>query len=119
MSEFYKEMQGIASSLLAEFQQGDVSYIAITPGAGPANNPGQPIETRYPQTATVRGVSFKYINPNTGVIGSDLMLTMPGAGVEPDMKGFVEVDGKRGKILQIVRKPAAGTPVAWVVIFRK
>lgn len=117
MADFYEEMQGVAASLLAEFQQGSISYVELTPGSGPADDPGQSTETVYALTATARGVLFKYVVGD--VVASDLQLTMPGGGVEPKMKGFIRVDGKRYKIVQIMRNPAAGTPVAWVVIFRK
>lgn len=118
MSDFYQEMQAVASDLLGEFKQGVIQYVALTPGTGPRDNPGEPTETPHTINATARGVSFKYVD-GTNIVSSDLQLTMPGDGIAPEMTGFIRVDGVRYKIVQIVRKPAAGTPVAWTVIFRK
>lgn len=118
MSDFYSEMQGVASDLLREFKQGVIAYVAVTKGSGPADNPGAPTEKAYTLDAVARGVAFKYID-GTNVVASDQQMTMPGKGVAPDMKGFVTVDGVRHKIVRIIRKPSAGTPIAWTVIFRK
>lgn len=118
MTVFYDEMQGIASGLLKEFAQGTVEYVAITPGNGSPDEPGAPTETLTPINAAVRGVSFKYVD-GANVLASDLQLTMPGDTVVPDPKGFIRVDGTRYKIVQIVRKPAAGIPVAFTIIFRR
>ena len=118
MSDFYEEMQSVASSVLSDFAQGAVQYVEMTPGAGPPDDPGPASETLHSINAAVRGVSFKYID-GANVLSSDLQLTMPGDGVEPTMSGFIRVDGKSYKIVAIIRKPAAGTVVAWAVIFRK
>lgn len=118
MGNFYQEMQGVASDLLREFNQGVIEYVALTPGNGPPDNPGPPTETPTTINAVARGVSFKYVD-GTNILRSDLQITMPGDGVVPDPKGFIRVDGKQFKIVEIRRKPAAGTPVAFVVIFRK
>lgn len=118
MNDFYKEMQDVASELFAEFKQGEIAYVQIVPGTGPVDNPGPSAEVVHPLDAVARGVKFKYID-GKNVVQSDMQISMPGAGVAPDMKGFVSLDGVRYKIIQIDRKPAAGTPVAWVVIFRK
>lgn len=118
MPGFYEEMQAVASDVIAEFAQGSIAYVEITPGAGPADDPGAPTETVHPIDAVARGVAFKYVDRTT-VVGSELQITMPGDGVEPSMNGFIRVDEKTYKIVKIIRKPSAGTVVAWTVIFRK
>lgn len=118
MSDFYSEMQGVASSIIGEFKQGAITYIAVTPGNGPAHNPGPHVETPHPINAVARGVAFKYVD-NALVLATDLQVTLPGDSVTPDMKGFVTIDGVRHKIVQIIRKPSAGTVVAWTLIIRK
>ena len=40
-------------------------------------------------------------------------------GVSPAQKDFVEIDGKRYKVANIVAKPAAGTPVVFTLIVRR
>lgn len=118
MSDFYREMQAVATDLLGEFKQGVIEYVSLTPGNGPADDPGPSQETVTPVDAVARGVKFKYVD-GSNVLATDQQLTMPGNGVEPQPTGFVRIDGVRHKIVQIVRKPAAGIAVAFTVIFRK
>lgn len=119
MVSFYQELQGVASELLAEFDQGGIFYIAVVPGSGPAQNPGPSTETPFKVEGVARGVSFKYID-NKSVVASDLQITMAvDARYTPNEKGFALIDGVRHKVIQAIRKPAAGTPVAWTIIVRK
>lgn len=119
MSEFYDEMQGIASELLTEFNQGTITYVAMTAGGGPADEPGEPIETvTVFSGAVVRGVQFKYVRGST-VLSTDLQVTIPGGIVEPTPEGFFTADGVRLKIVEVHRIPATGTAVAYTIIVRK
>lgn len=118
MSDIYSELQPVVADVLREFKQGVIQYVEMVPGSGPADDPGP----ATPQTTTInavaRGVSFKYVD-NSLVLQSDFQVTMPGDGVEPNMSGFIKVDGVPHKIIKIIRKPAAGPVVAWVPIIRK
>lgn len=123
---FYDDMRDIAEVVLAEFKQGTVYYVALTPGDGPADNPGPATETQTKINAAVRGVQWKYTVNNSNsvvaqasnVVASDLQLSMAVNGnPTPDMNGFILMNGKRFKIVQVMGVPAAD-PVAWVVIFR-
>lgn len=117
---FYDDMQGIATELLTEFKQGVISYVKVTPGSGPAHNPGPsvPVPTLL-QGAVSRGIAWKYVNSGLGV-ASDLQVTHSvQAGVVPEINGFYDIDGLRYKVVNIVKKPAAGTTVAYVAIVRK
>lgn len=131
-NNFYKEMQGIASDILREFDQTDtdrpasasnngIYYVGVTPATGgtPAN-PGSPVEAApIKLDAVARGVSFKYID-GSHIVATDLQATMAvRSDVTPAIGGFMLVDGNRYKIIQVVNKPAAGVPVAHTVIFRK
>lgn len=115
----YADLQGVAQELFAEFQQGVVQYIAKTPGNGPADDPGPSTDTPYTVNATVTGVSKKYVD-NGLAIGTDLQISM---AVDnrfiPDIKGFFTVDGVRCKILHIDKRPAAGTPISYIIPIRK
>lgn len=117
---FYDDMQGIANDLFRDFNQGVIAYIQVTPGNGPADNPGPSTETPYTlDGATSRGVQFKYVQRDLAV-ASDLQVSFGyDARFEPAANGFVTIDGTRYKIVQIVRKPEAGTVVAWTLIVRK
>lgn len=119
MSDFYSDMQNVAAEILGEFKQGVIAYIGVTPGNGPAHNPGPSVEAAPVIVSGVaRGVKAKYVDGTT-IVATDLQMTMPGKGVAPAMNGFVTIDGVRHKIVHIDRKPSAGTVVAWTVIIRK
>jgi len=132
MSSIYQDLQGVASDLLREFDQkkpGDASpdpvngngiyYVAVVPGGGPAQNPGPSVETPFKVDAVARGVSFKYIDGKS-VVASDLQVTIPSDDrFTPNEKGFVIVDGVKNKVIQLVRKPAAGVLIAHTLIIRK
>jgi hypothetical protein len=132
MPSIYQELQAVAKEVLAEFDQkepGDASpdpahgngiyYIAVVPGAGPAQNPGPSVEMPYKIDGVARGVAFKYIN-DKNVTASDQQITMAvDPRFTPDEKGFVLIDGKRHKVIECHRKPAAGTPIAYTLVIKK
>lgn len=119
MTEFYQEMQGIASELLAEFDQGDIYYIALVPGNGPPDNPGPSTQVPYKIDAAARGVKYKYVMGGLA-LASDLQCTMAvRPDVVPDMKGKVRLGTIDYKIIQIMPIPPSGTTVAHRLIFRK
>jgi hypothetical protein len=116
---FYEDMQAVAAEVLAEFKQGTVNYIKITPGAGPVDNPGQPVRTPYAINSAVSGVAASYVAKGLA-IGTDLQVIAPvDSRYVPEMTGSVEVDGVPHKITQILPKPAAGTPVVYVLIIQR
>lgn len=116
----YDEMQAVAKSLLSDldFKQGQTSLIKVTPGAGPAYDPGASTETVYTLDGTVRDVKFKYVAKSLAV-ASDLQLTHAVISVEPALTDFVEADGVRYKIVHIDRKPSIGVAVAFTLILRR
>jgi hypothetical protein len=121
MTDIYADLQAVARDVLAEVNQGVIKYIKITPGTGPGDNPGAPVENSYTlDGAVARGVSQKYVMKSLAV-ASDLQLTMSVRtdGVVPDIRGFIEMDGERYKIVHVDTIPPAGTPVVHVIIFRK
>ena len=116
---FYEEMQEVATEVLTGFKQGIVNYIKITPGTGPVTNPGQPTETPFGLNCGVNGVSKQYVD-GTQVLSSDLQcVAAVNAGYTPNMKDAIDVDGVRHKLVKILPKPAAGTPVAYLYIIRR
>lgn len=121
----YDDMQGIASDLFTEFKQGVIQYVRVTPGNGPADNPGPANETPFTLDATARGVKFKYVQNGLALATDEQITAAAHSALVADyasgtvMKGFVTVDGNRRKIVQAMQKPSAGTPVAFVLIVRK
>ncbi len=122
MADFYAEMQGIASGILAEFKQGTIT-LSRTPTAAPETEtpwePGAPTTTTYTLDAVARGanqteIGSAYTN-GTLVLASDLVVTCAVPEVEPQMTDAVTIDGREYVIKGISRKPAAGTPVAYAL----
>lgn len=114
----YDDLQGVAQTVLAEFSQGVISYVKITRGNGPVDNPGSSSTNSYTIKGVVSGVFMKYVNQNLAV-ASDLQVTTPvDTRFTPSMKDAIDIDGKRYKIVHIDRKPAAGTPVAYIFVVR-
>lgn len=119
MDDFYQDMQGIATSLLKEFNQGAIEYVELTAGTGPRDNPGAPSEVAYPVDGVARGVQQRYVD-GTNIVQTDMQATLAvKEGLTPSMSGFVRGDGMRYKIVGVRQIPPFGTPVAHVVIFRK
>jgi hypothetical protein len=123
----YEKMQGVAASVLRDFDQATASddpdkgiwYVAVATGNGPRDNPGPPVETPYKVNGAARGVKFKYIN-GTSIIASDLQATMAVIpGLVPSIAGFVKLDGTRYKIIRVDPVPPVGVPVVYRLFFRK
>lgn len=119
MADFYKDMQNLASGVIREFQQGTITYTRMIPGDGPPDDPGEPREVTSTIPATVKGVQYRYID-GTNIVASDLQLTMPAdLGFVPTIESFINVDGRRHRVVQVTAVPPAGTPVAYTVIFKR
>lgn len=118
MSGFYSDMQNLTTDLLRVFNQGNVAYVAMVPGNGPEDDPGEPSEATTPINATVRGVEFKYERMGSTVMG-DLQVTFAAGGISPEMTGFFDIDGQRYKVVEIHANPSAGTVVAYTCIVRR
>lgn len=118
----YDDLRGVAAGLFAEFDQGGVAYIGMQPGNGPAYNPGPPTEAApIAIPATVRGVSFKFID-GTNVLRTDKQVSFAADGrFTPDGKGFVLNGSERLKVVEVKRYPEAlATPaVSYTLILRK
>lgn len=116
---FYDEMQLIASGLLSEFKQGSISVKRLTPGSGPAYDPGPPTETLYSVDGVVSGVNRKYVD-GTKILESDQQIIFNAdAGIVPSMSDELVIDGRvYNNIVSVKQIPAAGTPVVFVIIFR-
>lgn len=120
----YDEMQGVAQSLFAEFDQGGIVYQRLVPGNGPPDDPGPPMPVLTPIPGVAKGVSFKYIGTTaangTLIVGTDLQVTLPvQSSVVPDMADMVNISAVQHKIVQIIKLPAAGTVVAYRLIVRR
>ncbi len=117
---FYEEMRDVAAEILTEFKQGVIQLVTITPGAGPAHDPGAPTETPVTLVGAVaRGIKFKYVSMGLGV-ASDMQVTHSvQEGATPAINGFVLIDGVKFKIVNVVDIPGAGTVVVHTLIVRK
>ncbi|MBB4000964.1 hypothetical protein [Aurantimonas endophytica] len=119
---FYEEMQGIASGILAEFNQGTVTLQKTVPGAPDPNTPwlpGAPTTETYDldatvSTAYVENASAAYQDGSL-IEMSDLIVTCAVPPVAPSLDDIITIDGKPHTIKQINAIPAAGTPVAFKI----
>lgn len=119
MREFFQEMQSVASEVLSAFDMEDIFYVRVTPGNGPPDDPGAPVETDFKVDGAARGVKFRYID-GTVIVAGDLQATMAvHSDVTPDMTGFVKLGTVPYKIAQIDQIPPVGVPVAYRLFFRK
>lgn len=116
---FYEEMQNVASGVLKEFKQGVIHYVKMVPGNGPPDNPGPATPQAIEVDAVAKGVSYKYVRDSVA-LSTDLTVTMAvRSGIVPNMRDFIDIDGKRFKIVQDISVPAAGTRAVWKFIVRK
>jgi hypothetical protein len=116
----YDELQSVARDVLGTFAQGTVAYVSLTAGSGPVDDPGAATETEHVlSSAVVRGVSQRYLIGGLAVATDLEVTTAIVPGLTFSLTGFVKIDGVRHKIVQIIGKPAAGTPVVFTLIVRK
>ena len=131
MAEFYQEMQDVASEVLSEFRQGvialtktgTVTEVPETPWL-PGTPAAEPVV--YTLDGTVRRVERKYVDGElivgtedqavVGVRGRPAGGTGAATEVRAEVGDVMTVDGKIRKIKDVRQIPAAGTPVAYVVI---
>lgn len=121
----YSKMRLVADRLLNRFNQksptgSGIRYIDMQPASGGTpDNPGTPTPVPYALEGVARGVSFKYVQSGLAV-ASDLQATVAVRDdVTPKISGFVELDGHRYKIVQVIPIPPVGVTVANRLIFRK
>ena len=111
MADFYDEMQATATELLTEFNQGVIQYIPLTLPANEWENPtaGTPITLE----AVARGPSQQYLSDL--ITTSDIQITASVFGQTPTQSGKITIDGVEKQIIKVQQKPAAGTPVCWMI----
>jgi hypothetical protein len=115
----YDEMQGVATELFGEFQQGSIMYVELQMvSGGTPDDPNEAVRVEYMLTATARPVSTRYID-GSHIVQSDKQVSMPGGGVEPQMSGFLLIDAVQHKIIGIKRIPEAGTVISYILIVRR
>jgi hypothetical protein len=127
MTDIYTKAQSIANTLLARFAQGTIVLQRATNAASDVATPwvlGAETVTEYTILGTVSGVSKKYID-GTRVVDSDLQIVLGSklvnssgvlVEIEPNMRDRIVLDDSPKEIKKIVRNPAAGTVVSWVLV---
>ena len=117
MSDFYSQMQGVASQLLGQFKQGVIVYNQPGEVTGPEWNPTVGEDIPHTLDATANGVSQEYVD-GTSVLMTDKEVTAAVFGVTPTTSGTLSIDSQVMQIIRVWQVPAAGTPVAWKMIVR-
>lgn len=115
----YDDVGSVVSEVMDEFKQGIIALIKVTPASGPADNPGTPTETSYPLDATIKGVSFKYVQDGLAVSSDMTVTAVPISGVTPSEKDFITIDGTRYKIVSYIPLPPTTDVLVWKFIVRK
>ena len=123
---FYDDMQGIATDLLTQFNQGVISLIVVTPGNGPPSNPGPPVRSApmflkgaASAAFSVRGASKTY-SDGTHIQRGDIKVTTKVlSGIDPKLTDKITLDGKEYNIIHFNKIPETGTTVAWVFFVRR
>lgn len=117
MTEFYDDLQGVASGILTEFNQGELFYIAPSTSGGDPWNPVLTTGTRTEVKGTGQGVQQKYVD-GTHVVATDQQFMIQAGVVTPVAGGKLEVDAAVLQIVKVMKIPAAGTAVVWRVFAR-
>lgn len=115
----YDDLKPVAAGILKEFKQGTIYLVQVVAGSGATDNPGTSTEVKTELNATVKGVSFKYTRDGFAIASDLEVIAAIVDGITPNKNDFIEIDGKRYKIIQDMSPPAAGTRVVWKFIVRK
>jgi len=123
MVDFYGRMQGIATSLLTRFNQGLIELGTVTPGTGPAHNPGAPTTV----WRTIKGAArvargSVLLETGTLVKTGDLLVTVAVLADPEPKAGDLISFGDRAKPWRVIRfdkVPATGTAAAWKIYVRR
>lgn len=115
---FYEDMQGVATEVLTEFNQGTLRLLRHTPGGGPSHNPGPATYVPSNVNGAVSGVSEEHLK-DTLIKATDLLARIAVPANAPRTQDRLEIDGVAYPIVKVVQVPAAGTPVAFQVFVRK
>jgi hypothetical protein len=112
MTDFYHEMQDMASEILDDLGQSGIRYIDRSEATGDPFNPTPGTPFPYTLDAASNGVEFKYVKEGY-ISASDLQVISSVFAVTPTKEGIMEINGKQKQIIAIQQIPAAGTVVAW------
>jgi len=114
---FYTRLQATATKLLEEYSQGAITHIRDGAPTGPSYDPtpGQAVAT--PVTASVKGVSARYVQDGF-ISAQDLELICSVFGFDPVQSDRFSIDGRVLQVIMVEPIPAAGTIVAWRVFLK-
>ena len=119
MKNIYDDMRKVANAVHPKFKQGTIVYVEMQPRTGGTpDDPLEPVQVTHTINALARPVSTKYVDGSI-IVQSDKQISMPNAGVEPKMTGYVTIDAILHKIVQIMPRPAAGSPITYTLIVRR
>lgn len=118
---FYDEMQEIATELLTEFNQGNISLVVSVPTGGTEWKPTGGVQFIFDAQGVVRGVSSKYIMRGLAIEGDKEITTavIPNLSDNDAIKASFGLEDGEYKVVSYEKLPANGTPVALKFIVRK
>jgi hypothetical protein len=117
---FYDQMNSIADDLLTRFDQGGISLLRMTPGTGPAHNPGPSTSVETPLKATARPVKgAQYMAADSLIKMGDLKVAAKVVdGITPTTGDKIKIGTKIYTIIRFDPTPPAGVTVAWIFYIR-
>lgn len=117
---FYDDMQDIATELLTEFNQGNISGTVVV-SSGPAWKPTGNTPFSFDFKGVAKGVSTKYIMRGLALEGDMEITVAVVPGMSPNDMPLLtfNLDSGDYKVISFEQIPANGTPVAWKFIARK
>ena len=116
----YDELQGVASEILDEFDQGGIKLIHLTYSTeGEPDEPGEPTETVYDLQGVAKGVQLNYEGNGFTASAEKEVIVRTRNDVVPNENDFIEIDGYRYKIIKDLSVPQAGTRCVWKFLVSK
>jgi len=114
VADFYQDMQNTADELMAEFNQGVITYTPVTPDT---SGYGAPVEgTPITLDATALGVSQRYLNEL--ITSSDIEVTTAVFEPMPTNDGIIHIDGVQRQIISVKALPSAGIPSVYKIFVK-
>lgn len=116
----YEELQGVASEILGEFDQGGIKLIHLTySNDGEPDEPAEPTETVYDLQGVAKGVQLNYEGNGFTASAEKEVTVRVRDDVVPNENDFIEIDGYRYKIIKDLSVPQAGTRCVWKFLVSK
>lgn len=116
----YDELGPVVSEILgsSDFKKETIQLLQITPGAGPADNPGPATETVTEVDGTYSGVNGEFVKQGLANVTDLEVVLVPIDGVTLSQKDFIVINAIRYKIIQDMSIYHTNGSLVWKLIIR-